>query len=276
MKKWKSLLMALGAALVMAAQGVAHAQSSSSGYWQAVQKSGVLRCGVANAPPYVIRDPKTGQYSGIFVDLCREFGEQELGVKVQMVETSWDNIVAGLQSNRWDLALALNRTPKRALAIAYSGPVWNYEITGVYDKANPKFKTPPKSLADIDRAGTTIGVMTGTAADQLLTARVKNAGILRLSDVDTTHLALSSRRADVLFDDDETNAPFAATNPKRWGDLHPVPALAKQGIGFGLRRDATEADLQVLDIFIDNKAAVGDIAALGSVYIDHTSSNTAK
>jgi polar amino acid transport system substrate-binding protein len=118
--------------------------------------------------------------------------------------------------------------------------------------------------------------MTGTAADQLLTARVKNAGILRLSDVDTTHLALSSRRADVLVDDDETNAPFAATNPKRWGDMHPVPALAKQGIGFGLRRDATEADLQVLDIFIDNKAAVGDIAALGSVYIDHTSSNTAK
>jgi polar amino acid transport system substrate-binding protein len=276
MKKWKLMLAALGATLAMAVQGVAHAQASPGGYWQDVQKRGVLRCGIATAPPYVIRDPKSGQYSGIFVDLCREFGEKQLGVKVELVDTSWDNIVAGLQSNRWDLALALNRTPKRALAIAFSRPVWDYEITAVYDKVNPKFQSAPKSLDDLDRAGTTIAVMSGTSADQLLTARVKKATILRLADVDATHLALSSRRADALFDDGDTNAPFALTDRKRWVNLHPAPAIAKQGIGFGLRRDASEADLQVLDIFIQDKAATGDIAALGKTYLDQIASNITK
>jgi len=46
----------------------AFAQTGGS-YWQGVQKAGVLRCGAAVAPPYVMRDPATGEYSGFFADL---------------------------------------------------------------------------------------------------------------------------------------------------------------------------------------------------------------
>ena len=41
---------------------------TADGYWQGVQKAGVLRCGAAVAPPYVMRDPATGEYSGFFAD----------------------------------------------------------------------------------------------------------------------------------------------------------------------------------------------------------------
>ncbi|MGO7428811.1 transporter substrate-binding domain-containing protein, partial [Rhizobium ruizarguesonis] len=85
-------------------------------YWQGVQKAGVLRCGAAVAPPYVMRDPATGEYSGFFADLCKEFAEV-LKVKPEFVDTTWDNIVAGLQAGKWDLSLALNRTPTRAMAV---------------------------------------------------------------------------------------------------------------------------------------------------------------
>ncbi|WEK12211.1 MAG: transporter substrate-binding domain-containing protein [Candidatus Pseudomonas colombiensis] len=42
-----------------------------------------------------MRDARSGQYSGYFVDLCRDFGERVLKVKVEFVDTNWDNLVAG-------------------------------------------------------------------------------------------------------------------------------------------------------------------------------------
>jgi polar amino acid transport system substrate-binding protein len=89
----------------------------TGGYWKPVQDRGVLRCGAAVAPPHVMRDPTSGEYSGLFIDLCKELAEKVLGVKAEIIDTSWDNIVAGLQADRWDVSLALNRTPKRALAM---------------------------------------------------------------------------------------------------------------------------------------------------------------
>ncbi|MCY1547848.1 hypothetical protein D9M68_839280 [compost metagenome] len=50
--------------------------------------------------------------------------------------------------------------------------------------------------------------------------------------------------------------------------LSPKPAIAKQGIAFAVRRDATVGDLQVLDIMIQNKLATGEIDELGKGYID--------
>src|SRR5215472_12554988 len=129
----------LGRALVgatvfgaLAASSGSYAQDSST--WQSVRQAGVLRCGVATSPPYTMKDPKTGTYSGVFPDLCRQFGEQVLKVKVEYVDTTWDNIVAGLQSNKWDLSMALNDTPEREKAISFSAPATDYNVSLVYNK----------------------------------------------------------------------------------------------------------------------------------------------
>lgn len=249
----------------------ANAQEGN-GYWQEVQKKGVLKCGAASAPPYILRDPKTSDYSGIFVDLCRQFGA-ELGVKVEIVDTNWDNMVAGLQSARWDMSMALNRTPKRALAVTYSEPVWSFQISAVYDKSNPKFSQQPKSLQDLDKSEVTIAVVSGTAIDAATSPKIKQAQIMRLPDVDAARLALTSRRADILIEDADTNAILAATNKERWATLLPNPPIAKQGIAFAVRRDATLSDMQVLDIFVQNKLATGEIEELGKSYIEKLSKN---
>jgi polar amino acid transport system substrate-binding protein len=249
------------------AVSIANAQSTE-GYWQEVQKRGVLKCGAATAPPHVIRDPKTGTFSGTFIELCQQFADKVLGVPAEIVDTSWDNIVAGLQSNRWDLALALNATPKRALAIAFSTPVVNYQITAVMDKANPKLQGEVKSLADLDKTGVNIVVMSGTATAAAVSPQVKNATILQLPDVDATRLALSSRRADVLVDDSDTNDLFAATNRQRWKIIIPDPAIAKQGIAYGLRRTASYADVNVLNYFLQEKIAIGEVDKLVKTYVE--------
>jgi polar amino acid transport system substrate-binding protein len=254
-------------ALAFAAPQSSRAQTSG-GYWQDIQKRGSLRCGVAEAPPHVIRDPKTGTYSGTFVDLCREFAEKVLGVKAEMVDTTWDSIVAGLQAGRWDLALALNQNPKRGMAIAFSEPAWQFQITIVYDKNNPKMQPAPQSLADVDKAGVNLAIVAGTAQDQTLSGLIKNATIVRLPDVDATRLAVTTHRADALADDGDTDALFVATNPNRLAALAPTPAISKQGIAFGLRRDASWADVQALNFFITEKLATGEIQRIGQGYID--------
>ena len=110
-----SLLSAIGLLLALSAFGQTAAAQQIEDLWKEVQDRGVLRAGAALAPPHVMRDPKTGEYSGIFVDLVKEFGQQVLGVKVEFVDTTWDNIIAGMQAGKWDVALALNRTANRAL-----------------------------------------------------------------------------------------------------------------------------------------------------------------
>lgn len=239
--------------------GAAQAQEGAS-YWQNVQSAGVLRCGAAVAPPYVMRDPATGEYSGFFADLCREFAEV-LQVKPEFVDTTWDNIVAGLQAGRWDMSLALNRTPVRAMAVNFSIPAMEYQISLVYNGQNPKIPENPVSVADVDQAGVTIAVMSGTAQDKAISAAVKNATLLRLPSNDETRLALMSRRADILVDASDTNLLFTQQNPDMVA-LNPEPALARQGVAFGLPHSLSAADVAVVDIFLEEKVATGHVDAL--------------
>src|ERR1700726_1568723 len=60
---------AIGVALSLSAVGQPATAQQSENLWKDVQERGVLRAGAALAPPHVMRDPKTGEYSGIFVDL---------------------------------------------------------------------------------------------------------------------------------------------------------------------------------------------------------------
>lgn len=230
--------------------------------WAKVQKAGVLRCGAAVFPPFVMRDPVTGEYSGFFADLCREFAKEVLQVRAEFIDTTWDNIVAGLQAGKWDLSLALNHTPQRALAVAFSKAAVPYEISLAYNKENPKVPKGVKSFADIDTKGVTIIVVSGTAMDKSVTGLAKNAQILRLPSSDEARLALMSRRGDLLADPSDSNRLFIDAN-KDWAvDFVPTPAISKQGMGFGVHKSMTLTDLQALDIFITEKQDTGHIDAL--------------
>ncbi|MBK0003759.1 ABC transporter substrate-binding protein [Erwinia sp. S38] len=236
--------------------------SAAVGFWQSIQQKGVLRCGAATAAPYVMRDAKTGQYSGYFAELCRDFGENVLKVKVQFVDANWDTLVAGLQSDKWDMALGLNQTPERALAVAFSAPAQDYQVSFLINKQNPKMEGVTNKLADLDKPGVTFAVMSGTSQDKAVTAAIKKGTIMRLPGNDETRLALMARRADVLVDASDTNHLFALANPEWAKEILPVPALAKQGVSFGLPRSITEADRDVIDIYLTQRRATGEIDQL--------------
>ncbi|HDR9173096.1 TPA: transporter substrate-binding domain-containing protein [Burkholderia vietnamiensis] len=235
------------------------ARADDGGTWQRVKKAGVLRCGAAISAPYVMRDPATGAYSGVFSDLCRNFGEKVLKVKVEFVDTTWENIVAGLQSDKWDLSLALNDTPERRKAIAFSGSVAPYNVTFVYNKNNPKLPKGMKSISDFDKSGVSVAVMSGSAQDRAITQALKQAQIVRLPGEDEIRLALMSKRADLLADDNTTNMLLTQSHADWAVAFHPNPPLAEQQICFGVSKDLPAADLAVLNSYIDQQVKSGNV-----------------
>ena len=241
------------AAIATASPALAQTQE---GYWQKVQATGVLRCGAAVSPPLVMRDPATGNYSGAFSEMCREWADV-LGVKAEFVDTTWDNIVAGLQAGKWDISLALNRTPTRAMAVNFSISAMPYEISLAYNKDNPKIPADFTSVADIDKSELTLTVMSGTAQDKAISAAVKNATILRLPGNDETRLAIVSKRADILVDQSDTNQLFIQANPDWATQVMPKPALAKQGVAFGLPHALSYSDIEAFNIFIQERLDTG-------------------
>ncbi|KQV41365.1 transporter substrate-binding domain-containing protein [Rhizobium sp. Root1204] len=248
-------------ALMVSLSGTTALAQTAEGYWQGVQKAGVLKCGAAVAPPYVMRDPATGEYSGFFADLCKEFADA-LKVKPEFVDTTWDNIVAGLQAGKWNVSLALNRTPARAMAVQFSVPAMEYQISLAYNKDNPKIPAGAATVADIDKEGVTLAVMSGTAQDKAISAAVKTATIMRLPGNDETRLAVTSKRADILVDASDTNQLFTQSNPDWAVAMNPTPALAKQGVAFGLPHDLSAADVDVVNIFLEEKVATGHVEEL--------------
>jgi polar amino acid transport system substrate-binding protein len=236
--------------------------AEDAGAWQAVKKAGVLRCGAAVAPPYVMHDPKTGEYTGFFADLCRNFGQNVLKVKVEFVDTTWDNIVAGLQSNKWDLSMALNDTPEREKAIAFSAAATDYNVTLVYNKHNPKIPKGAHTIAEIDKPGVTVAVMSGAAQDKAISAVLKQAQVMRLPGNDETRLALMSKRADLLADANITNMLLTEAHPDWAVAIQPNPPLAQQEVAFGIRKDTPSADVAVLNQFLAEQVKSGSVDRL--------------
>ena len=62
----------------------------------------------------------------------------------------------------------------------------------MFNKSNPKIKPEWKSVTDFDKDGITLSVMSGTAQDHTITDQIKHATIMRLPDVDSARLAVSS------------------------------------------------------------------------------------
>jgi len=208
-----------------------------------------------------MRDPRSGQYSGIFAELCRGFGEQVLKVKVEFIDATWDNIIAGLQSNKWDIAPALNPTPARSLVVAFSDPVVESQTALVIHKDNPKFAGAGNSVADYDKPGVRLTSHAGSVPATSIAPVFKQATIQLLPGTEETRLALLSRRADALAGDSGEVLPLIGANPD-FKRIMLEPALAKGYVAFGLAREMSAQDLATFNIYLRERRDAGDFDRL--------------
>jgi polar amino acid transport system substrate-binding protein len=130
-------------------------------------------------PVLAIWDPATGVAGGISADLARELARC-LGVPVEFVPyDAAGKVVAALASGAWDICfLAID--PLRAADISFTAPY--VIIEGVYMVAD---RSPIDDNAGVDRSGTRVGVIVGSAYDLFLSRELKHATIVRASSFDS-------------------------------------------------------------------------------------------
>jgi len=138
--------------------------------------SGKLRAAFNYGNPVLAMwSPATGEASGISADLARELARC-LSVPIDFVPyDAAGKVVAALASGAWDICfLAID--PLRAADISFTAAY--VIIEGVYVVAD---RSPIGDNAEIDRPGTRVGVIVGSAYDLFLSRELKEATLVRAS-----------------------------------------------------------------------------------------------
>jgi polar amino acid transport system substrate-binding protein len=177
-----------------------------------ILSQGTVKIGYIPAPPGTIKDPKTGDLSGFYVDAIRLIFSQ-IKVKPVFVETTWGNFVAGLQSGQFDLCIAGTfATVPRAAAIEFTKPVSYLGYSAVVKKGDTRFHT----LADFNHSNVKIALIQGGASVEYAKEFFPKAQRVLLASGNLTapFVEVSAGRADVGIEDAWQAQRYAAAHPE--------------------------------------------------------------
>jgi polar amino acid transport system substrate-binding protein len=135
---------------------------SSSDQMKTIRTRGTLRVGVSIFVPWVMHD-NSGELIGYEIDVARKLAE-DMGVKVEFVETSWPSIITDLLADRYDIIISgLSVTPQRALLINFSEP---YSHSSSVLIANRKLAGRMKNNKQFNSSKTSIGVVRNSIGEK--------------------------------------------------------------------------------------------------------------
>lgn len=173
----------------------------------AVAPTGKLRVAFISAPIYAIKDPATGEFKGVAVDLGKEIAHR---VGVPFAPIAFPNppaLIGGAKSGDWDIAL-MGVNAERAGAMDFSAPFMEVE-QGFLVRAGASIAT----ASDVDRAGIRVGVLEKSGADVHLSGTLKDAVLVRVKSLAENYAAFDSAKADVIAATKQALFDGAASRP---------------------------------------------------------------
>jgi polar amino acid transport system substrate-binding protein len=153
------------------------------------------------------KDPKTGEPSGIAVDLGQELGRR-VGVPVEFVGYATPGELADAATfGAWDVGF-LGAEPQRAKEIDFTAAYVEIEATYLVPAGSPL-----REISDVDRPGVRIAVPEKSAYELYLARTLKHANLMRAKGGDA---------AFKLFVDDKLDA-LAGLRPRLVKDHPKLP-----------------------------------------------------
>ena len=159
---------------------------------------GAVRVGLTgDYRPFSIRDG-AGKFEGLDVDMAESLA-RGLGVKLEIVPTTWPTLMADLQAQKYDIGMGgISVTLERAKTAYFSGPVMR---TGKAPIARCADQARFTSLAEIDKPGIRVIVNPGGTNERFARANVKQAEIIVFPNNAAIFDELVANRADVMMTD---------------------------------------------------------------------------
>ncbi|GAA3992917.1 transporter substrate-binding domain-containing protein [Allokutzneria multivorans] len=163
-----------------------------------VTKRGELRvCSTGDYRPFTYRDPATGAWSGIDLDMAGDLAKR-LGVKMTIVPTTWKTLVDDFR-RRCDIAVGgVSITLERARQAFYTNAYVRDGKTPITRCENAsRFQT----LEQIDQPGVRAIVNPGGTNEQFARANLKRATIVAHPDNNTIFDEIVAGRVDLMITD---------------------------------------------------------------------------
>ncbi|WP_343315369.1 transporter substrate-binding domain-containing protein [Brucella sp. BE17] len=196
-----------------------------------IQSSGKLSNAVSGVfPPFSFVD-ETNTLVGFDVDIAAEIARR-LNVEANTITTSWDGIIAGLVTGRYDTVIgSMGITEERKKAVDFVGPYYRTGL-GIFVRKGSE----ANKAADLE--GKTVGVTLGEAAEKW--AREQNKFNIRTyKGLPELLLDLSAGRVEAIVADDipvyvaisKSNAPVEQLKDEN---------LPRFDVGFAIRKNNPE------------------------------------
>jgi polar amino acid transport system substrate-binding protein len=223
----------------------------------------IVRVGAAVGPPFMFRDAQGG-WTSFSAELVRQFGEYE-HVKIEFVDTTWPTIIAGLQTNKYDVVQPINANAQRKLAVDFTDGV---SAAGALYFIKPG--SPYKTMADLNNPSVTIATITGSAEEQVTKTLLPKAHLRSLPTASVSDLATEviSGRSNVMVD-----SSYLAPAIKGAFGLDSLPDYASNpdgldavSIALSVRKGDTVL-LNALNKFIAEMKSSGKLQALSNKWL---------
>ncbi|MBB3603853.1 cyclohexadienyl dehydratase [Mycolicibacterium sp. BK556] len=168
-------------------------------------------CTTGDYPPLTYRDPATGQYSGVDIDMANDLAAH-LGRAPMFVPTTWSTLMADLTSpGTCDIAMGgITDTAQRRLVADVTKPYLSSGKTPMVAAANAGRLS---SIEDIDQPGVRVIENSGGTNEQFARQHFPNAALTIWPDNTTIFDQLAAGYADVMVTD--------AVEAIYQSDLHP-------------------------------------------------------
>jgi polar amino acid transport system substrate-binding protein len=250
----RSLAAAAAIVPVAAFASAARAQGAGESTLDRVQRTKVLR--IAALPgelPYFNKDIVAGTWSGMAIDMATSIAAV-FDAKLAYVESTYGNSVLDLQSNKVDLAFALNPTPQRALAIGFTHPMIINPFGAVAKKG-----FDPKTWDDLNKPDVKIAFDIGSLHDTCAHRFAPNAQLFGFKTRDDCILALQSGRVDV----DILAATLGVTAIGKNPNLGTYRLLTGPSVALpsclGVQREPDTRFREVIDAWLDFNRGTGQL-----------------
>ena len=224
-----------------------------------IQRTGVIRVGWALWYPWMSLDEKTKKLTGIGPEVVEELAKALGNVKIEWVADNWATLVAGLQSNKFDITYPLGVTLPRALAIDYTDDTMLEAQTFLIKKKDiTKFRT----FEDVNQPGVKMSVCLGSNTDMYVTRIFTKPEIVRIKSDPEAIMSLVLGKVDT----------YAGTGSALVDALkaHPDTAVIKGSFALGKNcmaiRQGDQIFLNWLNLFIADMKETGALDRIFQKY----------
>ena len=179
-----------------------------------ILKNKVLRVGLeAGYMPFELKD-KSGNIVGFDVDIAKMMAE-DMGVKLELVNTAWDGIIPALLTDKFDIIMSgMTITPQRNLQVNFCDP---YIVVGQTIFVKKDLEGKITSYKDLDDPKYTIATKLGVTADYASKKYKGKANIKLYETEQEGAMEVLNGKADAFVYDLPYNAIFYAQNKEKLG-----------------------------------------------------------